>query len=257
MKTLLPILLAALSLGALRADDPSVAWPPPHLELDATHPAPRLDWLYRFQHNLDLYKGPHDMIWEGDSITDGWQKGGKEVWDAHFGKIKTADFGISGDQVQHLLWRVQHGQLDGQDPKLVMIMIGTNNTGQDVKEVANGIKLLIGEYEKRCPHAQILLLGIFPRAATANDPQRLWGDKVNAIISGYNSDPRVTYLDFGAKFLQPDGTLPRDIMPDLLHPNAKGYEIWANAITPVVEKFFPGQLGPASSAPATPPPAAK
>ncbi len=117
--------------------------------------------------------------------------------------------------------------------------------------------MLIGEYEKRCPHAQILLLAIFPRAATATDPLRLWGKQVNAIISGYNSDPRVTYLDIGDKFLQPDGTLPKDIMPDVLHPNAKGYEIWGNAITPVVEKYFPGQLGPAPAAPATPPPAAK
>src|ERR1700761_8879247 len=258
MKTFLPVLLAALSLGALHADDSTVTWPPPPLEQPAaTHPAARIDWLYRFQGNLEKYKGPHDMIWEGDSITDGWQGGGKAVWDAHFGKIKTADFGISGDQVQHLLWRVEHGQLDGQDPKLVMIMIGTNNNGQDPKDVAAGIKMLIGEYEKRCPHAQILLLGIFPRAATANDGPRLWNKKVNAIISGYNSDPRVTYLDFGDKFLQPDGTLPKDIMPDLLHPNAKGYEIWANAITPVVEKYFPGQLGAAPAAPTTPPPAAK
>jgi lysophospholipase L1-like esterase len=259
MKTFLPGLLTILGLGLLRAEDPSVSWPPPPLPTGApaTHAAPKIDWLYRFQTNLEKYKGPHDMIWEGDSITDGWQGGGKAVWDAHFGKIKTADFGISGDQVQHLLWRVQHGQLDGQDPKLVMIMIGTNNSGQNPEDVAAGIKMLLGEYEKRCPHAQILLLGIFPRSANANDPPRLWGNKVNAIISGYNSDPRVTYLDFGDKFLQPDGTLPKDIMPDLLHPNAKGYEIWANAITPVVEKYFPGQLGPAAAAQPAPAPAAK
>jgi lysophospholipase L1-like esterase len=259
MKTLLPILLIVLGLGALRADDSSVAWPLPQPQAPAaTHAAPRLDWLARFAGNLKTYAGPHDMIWEGDSITDGWQgTGGKPIWNAHFGKIKIADFGISGDQVQHLLWRVQHGQLDGQDPKLVMIMIGTNNSGQNPADVAAGIKLLLGEYETRCPHAQILLLGIFPRSANAKDPQRLWGNQVNAIISGYVSDPRVTYLDFGDKFLQPDGTLPHDVMPDLLHPNAKGYEIWANAITPVVEKYFPGQLGAAPAAPAAPAPAAK
>jgi lysophospholipase L1-like esterase len=249
--------LLALS-NSLRADDSSVVWPLPQSEGPAaTHAAPRLDWLVHFEGNLKTYAGPHDMIWEGDSITDFWQKGGKAVWDAHFGKIKIADFGISGDQVQHLLWRVQHGQLDGQDPKLVMIMIGTNNNGQNVADVATGIKMLLGEYETRCPHAQILLLGIFPRSANASDPQRQWGNQVNAIISGYASDPRVTYLDFGDKFLQPDGTLPKDVMPDSLHPNAKGYEIWANAIAPVVEKYFPGQLGETSTAPAAPAPAAK
>ena len=257
-------LLATSGLAALRADDANTIWPPPpQLQPAATNAAPRIDWVYRFQTNLAKYKGPNDMIFEGDSITDGWQGAGKAVWQAHFGKIKIADFGISGDQVQHLLWRVQHGQLDGQDPKLVMIMIGTNNTGQKPEDVAAGIKMLIGEYETRCPHAQILLLGIFPRTADASSGMRQWGKKVNAIISGYNSDPRVTYLDIGDKFLQPDGTLTKDIMPDLLHPNAKGYEIWANAITPVVEKYFPGQLGPAPvpAAPAPPapasPPAAK
>jgi lysophospholipase L1-like esterase len=249
MKILLSFLLAVFSLALLRADDPSVAWPPPPLaQPAATHAAPRIDWLYRFQANVKKYAGPHDMIWDGDSITDYWQATGKTVWQAYFAKIKIADFAISGDQIQHVLWRVQHGQLDGQDPKLVMLMIGTNNRGQAPADVADGIKMLIGEYETRCPHAQILLLAIFPRSANPTDNDRVWVGKVNAIISGYNSDPRVTYLDFGEKFLQPDGTLPKDIMPDLLHPSAKGYEIWANAITPVVETFFPGQVGPAPAA---------
>jgi hypothetical protein len=136
MKICLPLFLAALTFSALRADDPSVSWPPPPWPPGplATNPMPRIDWLYTFQDRLKKYPGPHDMIWEGDSITDFWQTRGKEVWAAHFGNIKTADFGISGDQVQHVLWRVQHGQLDGQDPKLVMLMIGTNNLGQNQKD---------------------------------------------------------------------------------------------------------------------------
>jgi lysophospholipase L1-like esterase len=251
-------ILSALNLAASRADD-SVSWPPPPQQQPlATHAAPQIAWLYRFQKNLTLYKGQHDMIWDGDSITDGWQGRGLTVWQAHFGKISVADFGISGDQVQHVLWRAQHGQLDGQDPKLVMLMIGTNNLGQDPKDVAAGIKMLIDEYETRCPHAQVLLLGVFPRNAAPTDPARDWIKKVNTIISGYVSDPRVTYLDFGSDFLKPDGTLTKDIMPDLLHPNDKGYEIWAKAITPVVEKYFPNQLGAGpSTAPAPTPPAAK
>jgi len=241
MKICLTLLLAALTFSALRAGDPSVSWPPPPWPPGplATNPMPRIDWLYTFQDRLKKYTGPHDMIWEGDSITDHWQIAGRSVWLAHFGQINVADFGISGDQVQHVLWRVQHGQLDGQDPKLVMLMIGTNNLNQKPEDVAAGIKLLIGEYEKRCPHAQILLLAVFPRSANPSDGIRGWVAKLNGIISGYASDPRVTYLDIGAKFLQPDGTLTPDIMPDFLHPSAKGYEIWANAITPVVQKYFP------------------
>jgi beta-glucosidase len=128
-----------------------------------------------------------------------------------------------------------------------MVMIGTNNNGQDPKDVAEGIKLLLAEYEKRCPHAQILLLAIFPRSPAPTDPLRQWVEKVNLLISGYGSDPRVTYLDIGNKFLLPDGTLSKDIMPDALHPNATGYEIWANAITPVVAKYFPNQVGPTTA----------
>lgn len=247
-----PKIFCALAFVAVfaraRADDTAVIWPVPQYPPGkpyATYPMPRLDWLDRFQANLNKYNaGPYDMIWDGDSITDGWQNdvkhnGGKEVWAAHFGAIKTADYAIGGDQVQHSLWRVQHGQLKGQNPKLVMLMIGTNNLGQDPQGVADGIKMLVNEYETRCPRAQILLLAIFPRSASAADPNRAWIAKVNGIISGYASDPRVTYLDIGKDFLQPDGTLTKDIMPDLLHPSAKGYEIWANAVKPVFQKYFP------------------
>jgi lysophospholipase L1-like esterase len=243
-------LLAALVAPLQADDDSAVIWPVPPYPAGqpvATSPRPRLDWLDRFQANLNRYNaGPYAMIWDGDSITDNWQGAGKAAWAAHFGNIKTADFAIGGDQVQHVIWRVQHGQLKGQDPKLVMLMIGTNNLGQEPQGVVDGIKMLIGEYEKRCPHAQILLLGIFPRSPKPTDPARAWIAKVNAIISGYSSDPRVTYLDFGAKFLQPDGTLTPDIMADYLHPGAKGYEIWASAILPVVQKYFPEakQLAP-------------
>ncbi len=164
---------------------------------------------------------------------------GKDVWKAHYGAIKAADFGISGDQVQHVLWRLQHGELEGQNPKLIVLMIGTNNHGEDPKEIADGIKLLLNEYETRCPNAHILLLGVFPRGAAPNNPLRAWVAKINSIISTYDDGKRVTYLDIGDKFLHPDGTLTKEIMPDFLHPSPKGYEIWADAIQPVIDKYFP------------------
>jgi lysophospholipase L1-like esterase len=247
------LVFVASLLGLARADNTAVIWPVPQYQPGkpfATTPMPRLDWLDRFQGNITKYNGSgsNEMIWDGDSITDNWQGPGKDVWTAHFSKIKVADYAIGGDQVQHVLWRVQHGQLDGQDPKLVMLMIGTNNLNQDPQGVADGIKMLIGEYETRCPHAQILLLAIFPRSPKPTDPARDWIAKVNAIISGYVSDPRVTYLDFGAQFLHPDGTMTPDMMADFLHPGPKGYEIWANAITPVVQKYFPAAVGAAPAA---------
>jgi len=247
---LVPALLLAFTSLASAADS-TVIWPlptPAPGAARATTPAPRLDWLVRFQGNLDKLKtGPYDLILDGDSITDFWQKAGAEVWKAHYGSIKTADFGISGDQVQHVLWRLQHGELAGQDPKLIELMIGTNNGGEDPREIADGIKLLLNEYEMQCPNAHILLLGVFPRGADPKNPLRDWIKQINAIISTYGDDKRVTYLDIGDKFLQPDGTLTADIMPDFLHPSAKGYEIWANAIKPVVDKYFPPATAPASA----------
>jgi lysophospholipase L1-like esterase len=259
MNKLIPVCAAIVSLflaASLPSEALTVTFPlpqPPPNTPPALFPTPRGEWFVHFQNNLDLYKGPHDMIWDGDSITDFWQGTGRTVWKEHFSKINIADFGIGGDQVQHLLWRLQQGQLEGQDPKLVMLMIGTNNLVQDPKSVAEAIKMSVDGYEKGCPHAQVLLLGIFPRGASPTDPARAWIKQVNSIIWGYASDPRVTYLDIGDKFLQPDGTLTRDIMPDFLHPSAKGYEIWSNAITPIMNKYFPGQSSPVTD-PSAPPP---
>ncbi len=246
--SLVPALFLALNCIAL-ADGPTVVWPLPPAPAGttrATYAVPRIDWLERFQGNLNKLKdGPYDLILDGDSITDFWQNRGMPVWKAHFGSIKMADFAISGDQVQHVLWRLQHGELAGQNPKLIMLMIGTNNGGEDPKEIADGIKLLLNEYETQCPNAHILLLGVFPRGAEAKAPVRDWVAKINSIISTYTDDKRVTYLDIGEKFLQPDGTLTADIMPDFLHPSPKGYEIWANAIQPIIDQYFPPPPAPA------------
>jgi lysophospholipase L1-like esterase len=206
----------------------------------ATYPVPRTEWFAKFQSNLDKLKdGPYDLVFDGDSITDFWQTTGQAVFKAHYGAIKAADFAISGDQTQHVLWRLQHGELEGQNPKLILLMIGTNNQGQDPKEVAQAIKMIIGEYETRCPAAHILLQGIFPRGEKAHNPSRQWIDQVNKIISTYDDGKRVTYIFFGDKFLQPDGTLTKEIMPDFLHPSAQGYEIWAGAIQPIIDQYFP------------------
>jgi len=232
--------------------DFTVVWPqpkPPPGSTRATFPSPRIDWLARFLTNRDKLKdGPYDLIFDGDSITDFWQTTGENVWQQHYGAIKAADFGIGGDEVKNVLWRLQNGELEGQDPKLIVLMIGTNNSNgwvEDPKEVADGIKLLLQEYETRCPDAHILLLGVFPRSAKPTDPLRIWTTKINAILSTYDDGNRVIYMDIGPKFLQPDGTINTDIMPDFVHPTAKGYGIWADAIQPVIDKYFPPAVAPA------------
>jgi lysophospholipase L1-like esterase len=228
---------------AITSTEPSLSWPfpmtPPAGQPTTTFPIPRDDWMYRFAGNLDkLKQGPYDIVFDGDSITDNWQGPGHDVLTQRYANHKVLDVAIGGDQVQHVLWRIQNGDVTGQDPKLVMLMIGTNNGGQDPKDIAAGIKLIIGEYETRCPNAHILLLGVFPRDHDANTGTRNWVKAINAIISGYASD-KVTYLDIGDKFLTPDGVLTPEIMPDALHPSAAGYTIWADAIQPVIDKYCP------------------
>ena len=214
----------------------------------AVYPAPRDDWFVKFQGNLDRTRGQqYDLLFDGDSITDFWQTRGKEVWAQHYGDRKAIDFGISGDRTENLLWRLQQGQVDGLDPKLVVLMIGTNNIGresnkQSIDQIAEGVKAVVAQYEERCPHAHILLLGVFPRSANAKDDLRTKVAALNGKISSPNDGARVTYLDIGQKFLQPDGTLTTDIMVDLLHPSPKGYAIWADAIQPVIDKYCPATV---------------
>ncbi len=171
-------------------------------------PVPHSDWFYRFTSNQQREKqGPYDLVLDGDSITDNWQPDdrGMPVWKQRWANIKVLDNAIGGDQVPHVLWRVQHGDLDGLNPKLIMLMIGTNDCGRDPKGIAQGIRKILDEYEKRTT-AHILLLGVFPRDPKPSST-RDWIKNINALISTYSSDPRVTYMDIGDKFLQPDGTL--------------------------------------------------
>ncbi len=221
-----------------------IAWPqppPPPGTNPATFAEPRLDWLERFQSNLNQSRGKQfDLVFDGDSITDNWHGAGREVWAQRYGSLHAFNFGIGGDKVEHVLWRLQQGELGGIHPKLIVLMIGTNNTGRDsATQIAEGIKVLVAEYLKRCPEAHLLLLGVFPRAELATDPVRAKIIAINQEIAKLDDGKRVTYLDIGAKFLGSDGSLSTEIMPDRLHPSAQGYQIWADAIQPVIDKYFP------------------
>jgi lysophospholipase L1-like esterase len=235
---LLSLLLAACFLAA--ADGPRTTVP---AEKDPG----------RHQQFLAVAKaGGVDLLFLGDSITDGWRNSGKAVWDQFFAPLKAANFGISGDRTEHVIWRLRNGELEGIHPKLAVVMIGTNNGGDSAEDVALGIKTIIGDVQSRSPGTRILLLGIFPRGEKP-EGARLKNEKVNQIIAGYatpNDPRRVVYLDIGDKFLTPDRILGKDIMPDALHPNAKGYQIWADAIIEPVKRLLaddPGHLAPTFS----------
>ena len=184
-------------------------------------------------------KGGVEVVFIGDSITQGW--GNNAAWKKNFEPLKAANFGISGDQTGHVLWRItEGGELDSIKPKVAVVMIGTNNTGgHSAEQIAGGIKLIVETIHKKTPETKVLLLGVFPRNAQPNTPARKKIAEINQTISKLdNGGKTVKYMDIGEKFLDKDGNLPKDIMPDFLHLSAKGYEIWADAITPTVKEML-------------------
>ena len=185
-------------------------------------------------------KGNVDVLFLGDSITDGWRGSGKQVWEKNYTPLKAANFGIGGDRTQHVLWRLRNGELEGINPKVAVLMIGTNNLGGNTDEqIAEGVKTIVEEIHKQKPETKVLLLGIFPRAASAKDSARTKIKEINEMISKLDDGGKhVKYLDIGDKFLDGEGNLSKDIMPDYLHPNAKGYGIWAEAIDPTLKQML-------------------
>jgi lysophospholipase L1-like esterase len=181
-----------------------------------------------FLADIKKMDGKIDLVLLGDSITDGWR--GQKAWKESIEPLKALNLGIGGDRTQHVLWRIQHDELKGYKPKAFMIMIGTNNMGSDsAEDIAAGNKAIVEEIQKQHPDAKILLLGIFPRSPQPTDAVRDKIKKTNEIIAKLDGK-NVKYLDIGPKFLEKDGTLSKDIMPDFLHLSEKGYMIWAEAV---------------------------
>src|SRR5689334_4557524 len=178
-------------------------------------------------------QGNIDLLLHGDSITDWWQlEANKPVFDKYFGSIRTANFAVAGYTTQGVLWGLRNGEGQGYQPKAVMLMIGTNNTGQQTgPEIAEGVGAVVMEMRRNFPAAKILLLAVFPRA-TPGDPVRDKIAEVNRIISRLDDQKNVFYLDIGQKFLDDKGAfLPDSFRADNLHPQAKGYDIWGDAVS--------------------------
>jgi lysophospholipase L1-like esterase len=205
------------------------------------------NWVARHEGFVqETQKGGIDILFLGDSITDGWRNKGSNVWNKYYAPRRAANFGISGDRTQHVLWRMDHGELDGIKPKVVVLMIGTNNTGKEkdtgkirntVPETIEGVQAVVKELRAKLPDSKILLLAIFPRG-TLDDLQRAQVALINTVIARLDDGRRVKFLDIDPKFLEADGTLSTNIMPDLLHPNEQGYQIWADAMRPALDEML-------------------
>ncbi len=205
----------------------------------AVIPATRGDepkWKARNQIlNARAKKGEAELAFIGDSITQGWEGRGKAVWQQVYGDRQAINLGIGGDRTEHVIWRLTHGNLGKLKPKVVVLMIGTNNTGhfmQDPVEVAAGVQEILSILAERLPDTQVILQGIFPRGETSLDEARLNNVAINQLIRRYADGERVHFLDVSDAFLSQDGTISRDIMPDLLHLSTEGYQRWADALEP-------------------------
>ena len=216
-------------------------------------PRPEKDWwMPRHQAVLDrIAQGNADLLMIGDSITHGWEKAGKTTWDKYYGSRNAVNMGFGGDRTEHVLWRLENGEVENIHPKLAVLMIGTNNSNGDqytAEQIADGIKAIVCKLRAKLPDTKVLILSIFPRGdatqradkahgATYND-QWAKNDKASQLASTLADGKMIFFLDINKAFLNEEGVLPREVMPDLLHPNEKGYPLWAEAMEPTLAKLM-------------------
>ncbi|QYM79082.1 GDSL family lipase [Horticoccus luteus] len=190
--------------------------------------------------------GPIGVLFLGDSITAGWKKV-PDIWEKNFGAWAPANFGIGGDKTENVIWRIEHGELDGLHPRVVVLLIGTNNSAKNTApEIVGGIRKIVDEIKARLPETKVLLLAIFPRGprTTKTGQAEDWESRM-AVIKAVNRElpkladgKRVRFLDVNHVFLAPDGTIPKELMPEQLHPVRAGYERWTAAMMPTLREMM-------------------
>lgn len=211
----------------------------------AVQPANRINpehkgsWERRHdEFNENAKKGGWEVLFIGDSITHFWETFGKEVFAEYYTSRKTLNLGISGDRTEHVLWRLENGNIDGLNPKLAVLMIGTNNwQDNSAREIADGITAIVQKLNREMPDMKILVLAIFPRA----DVPQEFRDKLeetNAMIAKLDDGEVVHFLNINSAFLTDEGELTKEVMPDLLHPQQYGYTLWAEAMEPKLKELL-------------------
>lgn len=247
----IPLLLAALAVSVaagLQAAAPAAPAP----KVDASAAIEKTDPSGRFRKMHESFlargkEGPIGVLFLGDSITQGWTKA-PHVWQHYYGKWQPANFGIGGDQTQHVIWRIENGELDGINPKVAVLMLGTNNSGaHTADEIAAANKKIVQMIRTKLPQTKVLVLAVFPRGPRKDKEGKITetvaaeAAKRMAVIQGVNAQlarlddgQNVRFLDINEVFLGQDGKIPFSIMPDQLHPNAAGYQLWADAMQPTL-----------------------
>lgn len=214
-------------------------------EHSAVTPVPRRDNWWKDRHELLNRRAAEagekaQVIFIGDSITQGWEGAGKEIWEERYAPLNAVNLGIGGDRTQHVLWRLENGNLEGLNPKAAVVMIGTNNSnGEDntVSQIADGVTAIVNKLREKLPETEILLVAIFPRGESPN-PQRGKILQVNQIIRKLAEEENVRWVDFGYRYVNEDGLIPASLMPDYLHLSPEGYQIWADALEPRLRRIL-------------------
>jgi lysophospholipase L1-like esterase/acetyl esterase/lipase len=216
------------------------------------------DWWTRHSDVLSIKDSINpEIVLIGNSITHFWgglpqlkyangqlrTPNGPKVWDSLFGKYRVLNLGFGWDRTQNVLWRLDHGELDGLHPRTVIIHIGTNNTSETpnarmntAPEIVEGIRAICMRVRSKVPGAKIVLMSVFPREQSPIHPRRILINEINRNLELFAKENNITLLNIGPKMLAPDGTLPKDIAPDFCHPTEKGYQIWADAIGPFISE---------------------
>lgn len=180
------------------------------------------------------------VVFLGDSITQAWEDAGKAAWDKHFAPLGALNWGYSGDRTEHLIWRLQNGDIQRVKPKAAVILIGTNNTGQSQRPAAEtvaGIQRTLEDLAWKWPDTQIVLMSIFPRAEKADNPLRKINNEINEQLKSLADGKRIHLLDINSAFMDSEGTLNKDLLPDLLHLSPAAYDIWAEALAPKLKEL--------------------
>jgi len=232
----------------------------------ADQPKARADQNSLTAHQQLLEKGKQgkiDIYFEGDSITRRWGTSDEqykhfyENWRANFFGWNAADFGWGGDTTQNVLWRLANGELDNINPKIIVLLIGTNNVGNKspvendprFTEIPRGVKAILDQFRQKAPRAEIVLMGIFPR----NDNMAVMPiiNSVNSEIAKFADGKQIRFLNINDKMAGKDDKLFEGIaVPDGLHLDVKGYQVWADALKPIFREI----LGPPAKVDQAPPP---
>jgi lysophospholipase L1-like esterase len=209
--------------------------------LPAPEPREARGPVQRFESiNAEVRTHPHSVLFLGDSLTEGFDVA---VWRQHMVPRGVFNAGVSGDRTEHLLWRLQHGNLAGPPPKAAVLLIGTNDIGhgRSPEAAAEGIRANLQYLRRHLPGARILLLGLWPRDASPDGRLRRGTQAVNRLIQRCGDNGAVVYADIGGELLDHEGRLTPEISPDRLHFSGLGYARLAPKLDALIDRLIAGR----------------